>query len=77
MPKQMPRAAGWITFGFNEDLNQATITALEEMISLIQQMYRDTAVTTALSSIVVDLRITQIVNQVIGVHAVLPHGALR
>jgi acetamidase/formamidase len=26
--------------------------------------------------VVVDLRITQVVNGVVGVHAVLPHGAL-
>jgi len=31
----------------------------------------------ALASLVVDLRITQIVNGVRGVHAVLPHGAIR
>jgi acetamidase/formamidase len=31
----------------------------------------------ALGSSVVDLRITQIVNGVKGVHACLPHGALR
>ena len=30
----------------------------------------------ALASVVVDLRITQVVNGVVGVHAVLPHGAL-
>ena len=30
----------------------------------------------ALASVVVDLRITQVVNGVMGVHAVLPHGAL-
>ena len=29
-----------------------------------------------LASLVVDLRITQIVNGVVGVHAVLPHGVL-
>ena len=31
----------------------------------------------ALASLVVDLRITQVVNGVRGVHAVLPHGAVR
>ena len=31
----------------------------------------------ALASLVVDLRITQIANGVNGVHAVLPHGAIR
>ena len=31
----------------------------------------------ALASLVVDLRITQLANRVLGVHAVLPNGALR
>ncbi|MCL7748422.1 acetamidase/formamidase family protein [Halalkalibacter alkaliphilus] len=70
--------AGWITFGFDEDLNKATILALDGMISLIQQQYKvSKSEATALASVVVDLRITQIVNQVKGVHAILPHGALR
>jgi acetamidase/formamidase len=30
----------------------------------------------ALASVAVDLRVTQLVNQVVGVHAVLPHGAI-
>jgi acetamidase/formamidase len=30
-----------------------------------------------LASVTVDLRITQIVNGVVGVHAVLPPGAIR
>lgn len=70
--------AGWITFGFHEDLNEATYLALEAMITLMQSQYtlsRNHAV--ALASLVVDLRITQIVNGVRGVHAVLPHSALR
>ncbi len=33
--------------------------------------------TLALASVVVDLRVTQVVNGVCGVHAVLPHGAVR
>jgi acetamidase/formamidase len=31
----------------------------------------------ALASVVVDLRVTQLVNQVVGVHAVLPPDAVR
>ncbi|MEO8394532.1 MAG: acetamidase, partial [Chloroflexota bacterium] len=31
----------------------------------------------ALASLTVDLHITQIVNGVVGVHAILPHGAIR
>ncbi|SEQ79281.1 acetamidase/formamidase family protein [Piscibacillus halophilus] len=77
----MPRAwtpAGWVTFGFDEDLNEATATSLDEMIQLIQKLY-DVKKTeaTALASTVVDLRITQVVNGSKGAHAVLPHGAIR
>ncbi|GAE24951.1 amidase-related protein [Halalkalibacter wakoensis JCM 9140] len=80
LPIQMPFAhtpSGWVTFGFDEDLNKATIVALNEMISFIQNRYHvSKSEATALASVVVDLRITQIVNQVKGVHAILPHGAL-
>lgn len=75
-----PRAhtpAGWLTFGFHEDLNQATYTALSAMLDLIQEqrgIERGPAL--ALASVVVDLRVTQIVNATQGVHAVLPHDAL-
>jgi acetamidase/formamidase len=31
----------------------------------------------ALASLLVDLRVTQVVNGVRGIHAVLPHGALQ
>lgn len=76
-----PRAntpAGWLTFGFHEDLNEATAIALQGMIELIQELYGMTKTeATALASVVVDLRITQVVNGVKGVHAVLPHGAIR
>ena len=74
---KMPRAntpAGWITFGFDEDLNKATQIALNEMIELIQELYGlEKTEAVALASVSVDLKITQIVNQVKGVHAVLPH----
>ncbi|MGH2561106.1 MAG: acetamidase/formamidase family protein [Thermomicrobiales bacterium] len=78
----MPRAltpAGWITFGFHEDLHEATMIALEATVEWIEGLYglnRHHAV--ALASLAVDLRVTQIVNLgVMGVHAVLPNGALR
>lgn len=80
MHLSMPRAktpAGWITFGFNADLNEATLVALEEMLGLMGELHglrRLDAL--ALASLVVDLRITQIVNGVNGVHAVLPDGAI-
>ncbi|HEU4323053.1 MAG TPA: acetamidase/formamidase family protein [Roseiflexaceae bacterium] len=75
----MPRAetpAGWLTFGIGPDMNTATIQARDGMIDLIIERHgltRPDAV--ALASLVVDLRVTQIVNQLCGVHAVLPHDA--
>lgn len=81
MELKMPRAktpSGWVTFGFNEDLNEATAVALDEMVRLMQQFYGVTKVeATALASVAVDLRVTQIVNGAKGVHAILPHGAIR
>ncbi len=76
-----PRAntpAGWITLGFDEDLNEATVLALIAILDLMTELYglsRPDAL--ALASLVVDFRITQVVNGVRGVHALLPHGAIR
>lgn len=77
----MPRAKtaeGWLTLGLHENLEEAMYLALDGMITLIGELYklpRPDAL--ALASVTVDLRITQIVNGVRGVHAVLPHGAIR
>jgi acetamidase/formamidase len=77
----MPRAktpTSWITMGFHEDLNEATIIALDGMLNLMNELFGyDRKEALALASLVVDLRITQIVNGVRGVHAVLPHGAIK
>jgi acetamidase/formamidase len=70
--------AGRITFGFDADLNEATAEALAAMLTWLQSSYgvdRPTAL--ALASAAVHLRVTQVANQVWGVHALLPHGALR
>ena len=76
-----PRAetpAGWLTFGFAEDLDEATAIALGAMLDLLRERHGlERSEALALASLVVDLRVTQIVNGVRGVHAVLPHGALR
>ena len=75
-----PRAetpSGWITLGFDEDLNLATFKALDAMLELLGEQYglaRTDAL--ALASLAVDLRVTQIVNGAQGVHAFLPNGAL-
>jgi acetamidase/formamidase len=77
----MPRAhtpKGWITFGFHEDLDEACMIALNGMLDLMQELYgfeRKEAYT--LASLIVDMRITQIVNGVKGVHAVLPPQSIK
>jgi acetamidase/formamidase len=59
-------------------LNDATVQALESMFRLMEHLHKLSRLdAVALASIVVDLRITQIANGVLGVHAVLPHGAIR
>ncbi|MFA9560587.1 acetamidase/formamidase family protein [Evansella sp. AB-rgal1] len=81
MSLKMPKAntpAGWITFGFDEDLNKATAIALNEMVEHMAKIYGISKVeATALSSVAVDLHVTQVVNGVKGVHAILPHGVIR
>lgn len=70
--------AGRITFGFSPDLNEASARALEAMLGWLQSLYGvDKATALALASPVVDLRVTQVANEVWGVHAVLPDDALR
>ncbi len=77
----MPRAKtpeGWITFGFHEDLTRASYQALEEMVQLIIELYQvEKKEALALTSLAVDQRVTQIVNGVRGIHAVLPHGMVQ
>jgi acetamidase/formamidase len=69
---------GRITFGFDEDLNEASAAALNAMLTWMGQLFtvsRTEAL--ALASGVVDLRVTQVANGVWGVHAVLDDDALR
>jgi acetamidase/formamidase len=70
-------AESWLTFGFDRDLDRAADIALAGMLELMQREHRlshDDAL--ALASVAVDLRVTQIVNAVKGVHAVLRDDAL-
>lgn len=76
-----PRAhtpAGWLTLGFHEQLHEATIIALNAMLDLMCEQYKiSRPQALALASVVVNLHITQIVNGgVMGVHALLPDGAI-
>jgi acetamidase/formamidase len=71
-------ADAWLTFGFDEDLDGAAEIALEGMLELMAREHgldREDAL--ALASVVVDVRVTQVVNGVRGVHAVLRHDAIR
>jgi acetamidase/formamidase len=81
MPLTTPVAntpVGWITLGFHEDLDEALVIALEAMLSLMKRLHGlERLDALALASLTVDCRITQVVNGVRGVHAVLPHGAIR
>jgi acetamidase/formamidase len=67
----------WLTLGLGESLDDAMAEAVGAMLELMAREHglerRDAL---ALASLVVDLRVTQVVNGVVGVHAVLPDGAL-
>ena len=67
----------WLAFGFDEDLGHAARIALDGMLDLMERergIPRDEAL--VLASVAVDLRVTQIVNLAVGVHAVLRDDAL-
>src|SRR5205085_8493337 len=69
-------ATSWLTFGFHENLEEAAQIAVEGMLDLMQREHgltRSDAL--AVGSVVVDLRVTQIANKTLGVHAVLHDGA--
>ncbi len=70
-------AEAWVAFGFDEDLDRAAEQALETMLDVMERelgVVRRHAL--ALASVAVDLHVTQVVNQVKGVHAVLRDGAV-
>ena len=71
-----PRA--WLTFGFDEDLDRAAAVATDAMLKLMErELGLERCDALALASVVVDLRVTQIVNGTRGVHAALAHDAVR
>ena len=68
----------WLALGLGEDLDEAAVNAVESMLVLMERelgLERRDAL--ALASVVVDLRVTQVVNGVLGVHAVLRDDAIR
>jgi acetamidase/formamidase len=66
----------WLTFGFDPHLGRAARIAVDGMIALMQREHglsADDAL--ALASVTMDLRVTQVVNDSLGVHAVLRDDA--
>jgi acetamidase/formamidase len=71
-------ANAWIAFGFDEDLDRAAEEATASLLDLMErELEIDRGYALALASVAVDLRVTQIVNGVKGVHAVLTDDAIR
>jgi acetamidase/formamidase len=81
LPLEWPCAridGAWLTFGFDADLTAAAWKANEGMLELLGRQHGlDRREALALASVVVDLRVTQLVNGVLGVHAVLRDDALE
>jgi acetamidase/formamidase len=81
MSLDTPAAAvhdGWVTFGFHEDLDAAMVTAVEAMLEKMCGLFElSKPEALALASVVVDIRVTQVVNGVLGVHAILANDAVR
>jgi acetamidase/formamidase len=68
----------WLAFGFDEDLDLAAEHAMATMLDLMErELDLDRNHALALASVVVDLAVTQIVNGVKGVHAILRDDAFR
>ncbi|HLJ82167.1 MAG TPA: acetamidase/formamidase family protein, partial [Ktedonobacterales bacterium] len=75
---QAETPAGYLTFGFGDTLDAAMRDALAGMVAHLSNEYhlsRPQAV--ALASCVVSLRVTQIVNGTLGVHALLPPNSFQ
>jgi len=68
--------AAWLTFGFDEHLGRAAKIAVDGMVALMtrEHAFSETEAL-AFASVVVDLRVTQVVNGLLGVHAVLRDDA--
>jgi acetamidase/formamidase len=67
----------WLAFGFDKHLGRAAKIAVGGMLDLmVRELDLDRREALAFASVAVDLRVTQVVNLVLGVHAVLRDDAL-
>jgi acetamidase/formamidase len=70
--------SAWLSFGFHEHLGRAARIAVDGMVALMEREHGLAADDAhALASVVVDQRVTQVVNETLGVHAVLRDDAWR
>lgn len=80
MPLTWPVAKtpdAWITFGFAENIHDASYIAVNNMLDLMMaKLGISRAEAYMLSGMIIDLRVTQMVNPVVGVHALWPDSAL-
>jgi acetamidase/formamidase len=66
----------WVVLGVGDDLDDAAVRSIEGLLSLLEREHGlERLDALALSSVVADLRVTQLVNGTKGVHAVLRHDA--
>ena len=79
LPLEWPSArieGAWLAFGFGDTLDAAAVVAVDGLLALMQREHglgRDEAL--ALASVTADLRVTQLVNGQVGIHAVLRDDA--
>ncbi len=68
----------WITMGADEDLTEATRIAIDQTIAFLTDRFDlEPSEAYRLISLAVDLRITQLVDQKLGVHAMIPKSIFR
>jgi acetamidase/formamidase len=68
----------WLAFGFDEHLGRAARIVVDGLLDLMERERRlDRRDALALASVCADLRVTQVVNETLGVHAVLRDDAWR
>lgn len=76
-PRAVTEKGDWVTFGLGESLDQAAQMAINEMLNLLTELTpwsRSQAL--AFATTAVNLRVTQMVNPLKGIHAVLSTGFL-
>ena len=72
------RKGAWLTFGFDEHLGVAAKIATDGVIAVMgRELGLGEKDALALASVGVDLRVTQVVNGQVGVHAVLADDTFR